>query len=59
MRIPAGGGAHGVVPTPSGKVFVTNTNDNNVTVIEAASGKVITTLAVGTNPNGLTFVPNT
>jgi YVTN family beta-propeller protein len=47
------------VPTPSGKVFVTNTNDNNVTVIEAASGKVITTLAVGTNPNGLTFVPNT
>jgi len=57
-RIPAGGGAHGVVPTPSGKVFVTNTNDNSVTVIDAATSKAVATLAVGTNPNGLGYVPN-
>ncbi len=58
QRIPAGGGAHGVVPTPAGKVYITNTNDNTVTVVTAADGKVLATLNVGTNPNGLSFVPN-
>jgi YVTN family beta-propeller protein len=57
-RIPAGGGAHGVVPSPAGKVFVTNTNDNTVTVIDAATQKVLQTVGVGTSPNGLSFVPN-
>ncbi len=58
QRIKAGGGTHGVVPTPAGKVYVTNTNDNTVTVIQASDGKVLATLNVGTNPNGLSFVPN-
>ena len=57
-RIPVGQGAHGVVMTPSGKAFVTNTTDNTVTVIDAAQQKVLQTIAVGTNPNGLTYLPN-
>jgi YVTN family beta-propeller protein len=57
QRLPAGGGAHGVVATPAGKVFVTNTTANNVMVLDAQAGTLLTTIAVGTNPNGLGFVP--
>ena len=57
-RIPAGGGAHGVLMTPAGKVFVTNSNDGTVTIIDQASAKVLQTIAVGNNPNGLTYLPN-
>jgi YVTN family beta-propeller protein len=39
-------------------VYVTNTNDNSVTVIDAATGTAKSTLRVGTNPNGLCFLPN-
>ena len=42
----------------SGKVYVTNTNDNTVTVIDAATGTAKSTLQVGANPNGLCFLPN-
>jgi YVTN family beta-propeller protein len=59
QRIPVGQGVHGVVYTPSGKVYVTNTNDATVSVIEVASMAVSATIGVGTNPNGLTFVPLT
>lgn len=57
-RIPVGQGAHGVVITPSGKAFVTNSTDNTVSVIDTAQDKVLQTIAVGSNPNGLTFLPN-
>jgi YVTN family beta-propeller protein len=56
QRIAVGQGAHGVVPTPSGKVYITNTNDSTVSVIDAAELTVRATIGVGTRPNGLCFV---
>jgi len=58
-RIPAGKGAHGVVRVPSGKLYVTNSTDNTVTVIDGAQNKAVRTIAVANNPNGLTYLPNT
>jgi YVTN family beta-propeller protein len=57
-RIPAGTGAHGVVTTPSGKLYVTNSKDNTVTVIDEQQNKALKAIAVANNPNGLTFLPN-
>ena len=57
-RIPVGSGAHGVVGTPSGKLYVTNSTDNTVTVIDQAQAKALKTIAVANNPNGLTYLPN-
>ena len=56
-RIPAGQGSHGTAVTPSGKLYITNTNDNNVTVIDIAGQKVVATIPVGQSPNGLTYMP--
>ncbi|HMA35421.1 MAG TPA: hypothetical protein VKY74_13200 [Chloroflexia bacterium] len=55
-RVPTGGGPHDVVATPAGKVFVTNTNDNTVTVIDAATRQPLATVSVGRSPYNLTFV---
>jgi YVTN family beta-propeller protein len=55
-RVPVGQGAHGVVGTPSGKLYITNSTDNTVTVIDGATNKAIKTLAVANNPNGLTYM---
>jgi YVTN family beta-propeller protein len=55
-RVPVGQGAHGVVSTPSGKLYITNSTDNTVTVIDGATNKAIKTLAVANNPNGLTYM---
>jgi YVTN family beta-propeller protein len=57
QRIPVGQGAHGVVVSADGKVYVTNTNDATVSVIDSAAMTVRTTIGVGVNPNGLSFVP--
>ena len=57
-RVPAGQGAHGVVATPAGKLYVTNANDSTVTVIDQAATRDLKTLAVANNPNGLTYLPN-
>ena len=57
QRIPVGLGTHGVMPTPDGKVYVTNTNDGTVSVIDVAAMAERAKIAVGSNPNGLTFVP--
>lgn len=57
-RVPVGQGAHGVVITPSGTIFVTNSTDNTVTAIDAAQAKPVQTIQVGSNPNGLSFLPN-
>ena len=56
-RVPVGAGAHGVVLTASGKLYVTNSTDNTVSVIDGATDKVLQTIAVANNPNGLTFMP--
>ena len=40
------------------RVFVTNEKSNNVTVIEALSGKVLATIAVGQRPRGITASPD-
>lgn len=57
-RIPVGQGAHGVVRTPSGKLYVTNSTDNTVSVIDATQNKAVGTIPVANNPNGLAFLPN-
>jgi YVTN family beta-propeller protein len=57
-RVPVGKGTHGVVTTPSGKLFVTNAEDNTVSVVDAAKQEVLTTIPVGNTPNGLTYLPN-
>lgn len=54
--IETGKGAHGVVTSPDNKiVYVTNMFDNTLTVIDNQDNKVITTVPVGTTPNGVTF----
>jgi PQQ-dependent catabolism-associated beta-propeller protein len=40
------------------RVFVTNEKSNNVTVIQALSGRVIGTIAVGQRPRGITASPD-
>jgi YVTN family beta-propeller protein len=57
-RVPVGKGTHGVVTTPTGKLYVTNAEDSTVSVVDAAQQKVLTTIAVGNMPNGLCFLPN-
>lgn len=56
-RLPVGKGAHGALPTPSGKLYVTNTEDNTVTVVDQSGTKVLATIPVGNYPNGLTYLP--
>jgi len=54
--IAVGSGAHGVVISHDGLyAFVTNTNDDSVSVIEIASQKVVSTLTVGERPNGIGY----
>jgi YVTN family beta-propeller protein len=54
--IETGKGAHGVVTSPDNKkVYVTNMFDNTVTVIDNQNNKVISTIPVGTTPNGISF----
>jgi YVTN family beta-propeller protein len=55
-RIPLGNGAHGVVKAGE-KLFVTNSKDNTVMIVDPAEGKVLRTVAVANNPNGLTYMP--
>ncbi|HET6261232.1 MAG TPA: beta-propeller fold lactonase family protein [Chloroflexia bacterium] len=57
-RVTVGKGAHGVVATPSGKLFVTNSTDHTLSVVDSSTNQVLATLQVGSNPNGLTYVPN-
>jgi YVTN family beta-propeller protein len=50
-KIPVGTNPVGVSVTPDGsKVFVTNSGDGTVSVINAATNTVIDTITVGTNP---------
>ena len=58
--INVGNGPHGVAVTPDGsRVYVTNRDDNTVSVIDAASGAVIgSPIAVGNAPQGLAVSPD-
>lgn len=50
---------YGVAVTPDGsKVYVTNLNDNAVSVIDTAMNKVITTISVGPNPLAVAVTPD-
>jgi YVTN family beta-propeller protein len=49
----------GVASTPDGKkVFVTNTDDNTVSVIDTTTNKVTATVNVGINPYGVAVTPD-
>jgi len=55
-EIPTGEGAHGIVFSADGKTgYVTNQGAGSVSLIDVASKKVRTTVAVGDKPNGLLF----
>lgn len=52
--IPTGPGAHAIaVSAEGGEVFITNQSADTVSVVDAASGVVTTTIAVGGKPNGM------
>lgn len=54
--ITTGKGAHGVVVSDDGKhAFVTNTENDSVSVIDTATQKVINTIKVGKRSNSITF----
>jgi YVTN family beta-propeller protein len=38
-------------------LYVTNSTDNTVSVSESAQHKVLKTIPVANNPNGLTYIP--
>jgi len=49
-----GNGAHGVVVSEDGtKIFVSNLEDNSISVVDAQNLTVITTIEVGQSPNGI------
>lgn len=52
-----GMGAHGVVLSPDGAfAYVTNQQDNSVSVVDLAMGEVVATLPVGAAPNGISYL---
>lgn len=54
--IPVGNGPNGItLDSSSGRIYVTNTFSNNVSVIDDSKNKVITTILVGTNPYGIVY----
>jgi DNA-binding beta-propeller fold protein YncE len=48
---------HTVLPLPDGKALSTNGGDNTATLFEAATGKVIASIATGANPDAAIFDP--
>lgn len=48
---------HAVLPLPDGKALSTNGGDNTATLFEAATGKVIASIATGLNPDTAIFNP--
>ena len=41
------------------RIYVTNWDSNNVSVIDGASNTVVATVAVGNHPDGVAVNPNT
>ncbi|MFL6441836.1 MAG: YncE family protein, partial [Nitrososphaeraceae archaeon] len=57
--IPVGNGPNGItLDSSSGKIYVTNTFSNNISVIDDSKNKVITTIPVGINPYGIVYNPS-
>ena len=50
---------HAVLPLPDGRALSTNGGDNTATLFEAATGKVIASIATGQNPDAAVFDPST
>ncbi len=56
--VETGKGAHGIVIDPSSRfAYITNIFGNNVAVLNLENLKVMTVLAVGMEPNGISFSP--
>ena len=54
--ITVGKDAHGVVASNDGsRIFIANAFDDTVSVIDAATQKVVDTFQVGDAPNGITY----
>ncbi len=51
-RFPAGSTPHGICFTGA-HIWVTNSNSNTVTAVDASSGQYITTISVGQDPQGI------
>ena len=49
---------HAVLPLPDGRALSTNGGDNTATLFEAATGKVIASVATGQNPDAAVFDPS-
>jgi YVTN family beta-propeller protein/autotransporter-associated beta strand protein len=57
--IPVGTSAVGIAITPDGKfVYVTNTGDNTVSVINTATNTAVDTIPVGTGPGDVAVTPD-
>lgn len=55
-EVPTGAGAHAVVFAPDGaRAFVTNQQDDSLSVVDVAARSVIKTLPIDGQPNGLVF----
>jgi YVTN family beta-propeller protein len=56
--VETGEGAHGVVVEPSGRyAYVTNLYGDDLTVVDLTERQVVTTVATGASPNGVSFSP--
>jgi DNA-binding beta-propeller fold protein YncE len=57
-RLVEGKRLHSVLPLADGKALSTNGGDNTATLFEAATGKVIASIATGVNPDAAIFDPS-
>jgi YVTN family beta-propeller protein len=58
QTVETGQGAHGVVVEPSGRyAYVTNLYGDDLAVVELVAHQVVTTVATGASPNGVSFSP--
>jgi YVTN family beta-propeller protein len=56
--VETGQGAHGVVVEPSGRyAYVTNLYGDDLAVVDLVEHQVVTTVATGASPNGVSFSP--
>ncbi|MEJ7652591.1 MAG: hypothetical protein WKH64_04190 [Chloroflexia bacterium] len=54
--VSAGSRTHGVA-LAAGKLYVTNTGDDRLSVIDPVSGRTLATVEVGRSPNGIAVKP--
>lgn len=60
QTIPVGSGPYGVAVSPvTGRIYVTNSDDGTVSVINGRNGTVTSTIDVGSNPVAVAVSPQT